>query len=201
MTGSDSADARQIRAVVDDWAIARDSGYWDRLRAAYHPDGRMVATWFEGTVDRFVTQCMAGWDKGSNSQHVLGGFTVDIAGDHAIAQTRVVLSARGLVENVECDITCTGRFYDFFERRAGGWAIARRQLTYEKDRLDPVDPAATLRLDPEILARFPVGYRHLAYLQTKTGLSVFTDLPGLRGPEVDALYSRGRAWLAGGAVP
>ncbi len=192
-------DRQAIHAVVDDWAISRDSGYWERLRAAYHPDGRMVATWFEGTVDQFVTQCMDGWKKGSSSQHTLGGFTVEIAGDRAIAQTRVVLSARGTVDGVECDITCTGRFYDFFERRAGVWAISRRQLTYEKDRLDPVDSAAQVRLDPAILARFPVGYRHLAYLQTKMGLKVFTDLPGLRGPEVEALYARGRAWLDGAA--
>jgi hypothetical protein len=64
-----------------------------------------------------------------------------------------------------------------------------------------VDRTAALRLDPEILARFPVGYRHLAYLQTRMGLSVFTDLPGLRGAEVAALYARGRAWLAGAATP
>lgn len=194
-------DQEAIRAVVDDWAISRDSGYWKRLRAAYHPDGRMLATWFEGTVDQFVQQCIVAWGKGSNSQHTLGGFSVEVADIHAIAQTRVVLSSRGPVEGVECDITCTGRFYDFFEKRDGYWAIARRQLIYERDRIDPVDPTAQVRLDPTILAGFPMGYRHLAYLQTKAGLKVFKDLPGLRGPEVDALYARGRAWLDGAATP
>ena len=70
-----------------------------------------------------------------------------------------------------------------------------RQPIYEKDRLDPVDPAAALKLDSEVLRRFPEGYRHLAYLQTQIGYEVKRDMPGLRGPEVEALYRRGRAWL------
>jgi hypothetical protein len=72
-----------------------------------------------------------------------------------------------------------------------------RRLFYEKDRLDPVDPAATLELDAELLARFPVGYRHLAYLQTKIGYKVKDDMPGLDGPQAEALYARGAAWLKG----
>ena len=99
------------------------------------------------------------------------------------------------------DVVCTGRFYDFFEKRAGRWAIVRRQPIYEKDRLDPVDPNARLELDPELLGRFPDGYRHLAYLQTKAGFDVKAGLPGLRGPEVEKLYDEGRAWLAGSPTP
>jgi hypothetical protein len=72
-----------------------------------------------------------------------------------------------------------------------------RQLIYEKDRADPVDPAARLELDPELLARFPDGYRHLAYVQTQIGYAVKDDMPGLTGPAVEALYARGAAWLAG----
>ena len=45
-----------------------------------------------------------------------------------------------------------------------------RQPIYEKDRLDPVDPATTLKLDPTLLTQFPEGYRHLAYVQTRIGL-------------------------------
>jgi hypothetical protein len=36
---------------------------------------------------------------------------------------------------------------------------------YEKDRLDPVDPAARVEFACQELERFPEGYRHLAYLQ------------------------------------
>jgi hypothetical protein len=101
------------------------------------------------------------------------------------------------VDGVVCDVVCTGRFYDLFERRAGRWGLVLRQPVYERDRLDPVDPAAALVLDPELLARFPEGYRHLAYLQTRIGYDVKADMPGLTGPEVEALYARGAEWLRG----
>ena len=51
-----------------------------------------------------------------------------------------------------------------------------------------------------ILGQFPEGYRHLAYLQSSLGFKVKRDMPGLRGPESDALYALGKKWLAGGAV-
>jgi hypothetical protein len=66
--------------------------------------------------------------------------------------------------------------------------------------MDPVDPAARLELDPALLGRFPEGYRHLAYLQTQIGYEVKADMPGLRGPEVQALYARGAGWLDGKPV-
>jgi len=99
------------------------------------------------------------------------------------------------------DVVCWGRFYDFFEKRDGRWAIVRRQPIYEKDRLDPVDPSAMLRLDRSVLDTFPEGYRHLGYLQHRNGFTVKMGLPGLRGPEVDKLYAEGKAWLAGSATP
>jgi len=51
-----------------------------------------------------------------------------------------------------------------------------------------------------VLTSFPEGYRHLAYLQHKIGYKVKTDMPGIEGPELDALYARGARWLSGGAL-
>jgi hypothetical protein len=112
----------------------------------------------------------------------------------------MTIMQRGLAHGVLCDVACTGRFYDFFDQRDGRWAIAVRQPIYEKDRIDPVDPTATLALDQSLLAAFPAGYQHLAYLQTQLGFTVKRDMPGLRGPEVERLYARGAAWLAGEPV-
>jgi hypothetical protein len=109
----------------------------------------------------------------------------------------MTISQRARAEGVLCDVVCTGRFYDFFEERAGRWAVVLRQPIYEKDRLDPVDPNETPKLDPQLLAQFPEGYRHLAYVQTQIGYKVKRDMPGLKGPEVERLYARGAAWLEG----
>jgi hypothetical protein len=72
-----------------------------------------------------------------------------------------------------------------------------RQPIYEMDRIDPVDPAQTPALDRKLLMSFPEGYRHLAYLQARIGYNVKPDMPGLDGPAVEALYTRGARWLKG----
>ncbi|HEY2521805.1 MAG TPA: nuclear transport factor 2 family protein [Streptosporangiaceae bacterium] len=195
------ADRLAIREVVETWAVARDSGDWDTFRGTWHDDGYMMATWFQGPADEFIAVSRDGWDHGVSILHFLGGSRVTVAGTRAIAQTKMTIMQRAVVHDVLCDVACIGRFYDFFEARDGRWAIVLRQPTYEKDRLDPVDPAAALTLDPELLSQFPVGYQHLGYLQAQLGFAVKPDMPGLRGPEVERLYASGRAWLDGAPAP
>jgi hypothetical protein len=104
---------------------------------------------------------------------------------------------RTTVDDVECDVVCTGRFYDFLKLHAGRWGIVLRQPIYEQDRLTPVSGGPGPRLDRSLLDQFPIGYRHLAYIQTQIGYDVKRDMPGLTGPEVEDLYRRGTEWLAG----
>ena len=80
------------------------------------------------------------------------------------------------------------------------WKIVLRQPIYEKDRLDPVDPTATVTLDCALLGQFPEGYRHLAYAQTRIGFTVKRDMPQLTGAAVERLYADGAQWLAGAAL-
>jgi len=195
-----AAEQRAIRDLVENWAVWRDARLWDRFRSVWHADGRMMATWFQGGFEDFIKVNDEGWARGVRILHFLGGSSIDVAGQRAIAQTKMTISQRAPVEGVICDVVCSGRFYDFFEKRDGRWGLVLRQPIYEKDRLDPVDPAAKLVLDRDLLARFPEGYRHLAYLQTKIGYQVKTDMPGIEGRELDALYACGARWLKGEAL-
>jgi hypothetical protein len=160
----------------------------------------MMATWCQADANGFVEASRQGWAKGVSILHFLGGSSIEVVGDRALAQTKMTISQRATVDGVIVDVVCTGRFYDFIERRQDRWGFVLRQPIYEKDRMDPVDPAARLSLDADLLAQFPQGYRHLAYLQTRIGYEVKKDMPGLRGPEVEALYARGKVWLAGAAA-
>jgi hypothetical protein len=191
-----------IREVIENWVVWRDAGDWERFATVWHDDGVMMATWFQGPAADFIRVSREGWERGVSILHFLGGTSIDLAGHRSIAQTKMTISQRATVEGVACDIVCTGRFYDFFERREGtGWRIALRQPIYEKDRMDPVTPGAVPALDAALLARFPSGYRHLAYAQTRIGYAVKRDMPGLTGPQVEALQELGRTWLRGAPLP
>ena len=190
-----------IVEVVHNWALWRDAGDWERFATVWHEDGWMTATWFQGPAREFIKVSKAGFEKGVSILHFLGGSTVEVNGSRAIAQTKMTINQRGTCEGHLVDVVCTGRFYDFFETRAGRWGIVRRQPIYEKDRMDPVDPSVRLTLDATLLGSLPEGYRHLGYLQTKLGFTVKRDLPQLKGEAVERLYRHGRAWLEGAASP
>jgi SnoaL-like protein len=193
----DFVDKQAIRELVENSLIWRDARMWDRLRTAWHPDGIMMATWFQGTIAEFIEANRVSYERGFRTLHFLGGLSIDVNGDRAISQAQTTVSQRDVLGSVLCDVICTTRFYDFLERRNGRWGLVLRQPIYERDRLDPVDPAVNLALDRKLLEQFPEGYRHLAYLQTQNGYNVKMDMPGPDGPEVETLYARGGAWLAG----
>lgn len=196
-----SGERDAIVEVVQNWALWRDAGDWERFATVWHEDGWMSATWFQGPAAKFIEVSKAGFERGVSILHFLGGSSVDLKGDRAIAQTKMTISQRGDVDRVTVDVVCTGRFFDFFEKREGKWAIVRRQPIYEKDRMDPLDPSASLKLDPDLLGSLPEGYRHLGYLQTKLGFTVKRGLPELKGEAVERLYRHGRSWLDGAASP
>jgi hypothetical protein len=199
-TTAEIENKRLIRELLENWVIWRDAGHWERFRTVWHDDAVMMATWFQGPAAEFIKVSQEGWKKGVSILHFLGGISIDLAGNRAVSQTKMTISQRGLVEGTMADVVCTGRFYDFLEKRGGRWGIVLRQPIYEKDNVVPVDPSARIVLDKALLERFPVGYRHLAYVQTQIGYTVKPDMPGLKGPEVEALYARGTTWLRGQAL-
>lgn len=191
------SDREDIRDLIENWVIWRDAGEWDRFRTVWAPEGRMMATWLQGTADEFIAASKAGWDRGVSILHFLGGSSVQVRGERAVAQTKMTIAQRDTVEGVLCDVVCTGRFYDFLIKRDECWLLVLRQPIYERDRIDPVRSGDVVSLDDELLERFPVGYRHLAYLQTRIGYAVKPDMPGISGAATEALYARGADWLAG----
>jgi SnoaL-like protein len=187
----------EIVALIQNWALWRDTGDWDRLRTTVHPDATMTATWFHGRFDDFIDAAQASWRERSTSHHALGGTTVELNRSRAIAQTRMTIRVRTRLDGIEIDVTCHGRFLDRVEKRSSAWRIARRSAIYEADRIDPVEPGTRLVLDRALLERFPEGYRHLAYVQTRAGATVNPELPTGLLESQRKMIKEARAWLAG----
>jgi hypothetical protein len=123
-----AADKAVIRELVENWVLWRDARLWDRFRTVWHADGRMMATWFQGSFEDFIKANDEGWARGVRILHFLGGSAIGVAGDRAIAQTKMTISQRAPVEGVVSDVVCTGRFYDSSKdaMAAGGWYCANR---------------------------------------------------------------------------
>lgn len=190
------ADELEIRQLIENWVLFRDSGDFERFAELWHPDGWMVATWFQASAADFTARAIRSFEQ-QKGLHVLGGTSVRTSPPRATAQTRMQILQRAMLNGVEVDVICYGRFFDFLETVQGAWKLRHRQPVYELDQIRPVDPNAKLDLDPERLAAFPEGYRHLAYVQSQMGFDVHANLPGARGPVVGALVSRGERWLDG----
>src|SRR5690348_11102518 len=124
---NDIADRLAIREIVENWALWRDARRWDRFRRLWHPDGRMWATWFQGSFEDFIAVIQQGYDTGARIHHMLGGSSVDIAGERAVAGTKLSIAQRAPVDGVPCDVTCWGRAYDYLEKREGRWGIVLRR--------------------------------------------------------------------------
>ena len=111
------ADRFAIRELVENWALWRDAGDWERFATVWHPtEGWMTATWFQGPAPEFIAASRQGFESGVSILHFLGGHTADVAGDRAIAQTKMTINQRGEIDRVAVDVVCTGRFYDFCAR-------------------------------------------------------------------------------------
>ncbi|WP_394833039.1 nuclear transport factor 2 family protein [Pendulispora rubella] len=199
---TDNVQAKQlIHEVITNWVFWRDCCDWQQFRSAWHDDAWMTASWFQGPATEFIEASRRGVANGIRILHTLGGTTVDVHGPRAIAKTKVTIHQRAEIDGVEVDVTCKARHLDFFERRAGRWAIVRRESIYDQDRLDPLDPAAKPELDRALLDRFPESYRHLAYVQTKLGGDVRADLPCRTDARVQQLEQKGRDWLMDADAP
>ena len=192
-----SIEESAIRSIIERWAVLRDGGMWQEFAEVWSADGHMSATWFDGSATDFIQASRAGYERGVNVTHFLGGTAIEIEGDHAVAQSKMSITQRVELHGVLVDVESTGRFYDMLRRDDGRWAIRDRRVIYENDRIVAVVPGAPLPLDETLLARFPEGYRHLGYAQTLGGLSVRLGLPGRSGPALESLLREGRTWLSG----
>jgi hypothetical protein len=193
----DLLDRAAITRVVNDWALFRDTWRWDQLRGLYTHDATMHTTWFAGLASEFVDRSIESATRGSRSQHFIGAASIEINGDRAIAETRMILMLRAAVEDVAVDVTCYGRFFDRLVRDGQNWRIKARIPVYEKDRIDSVEPGRAVPIDPVKLGMFAEGYRHVAYVQSLAGATLTPGLPTARSEAEARLLAEGAAWLAG----
>ncbi|OJJ67261.1 hypothetical protein ASPBRDRAFT_200415 [Aspergillus brasiliensis CBS 101740] len=216
-----------LRELAEGWPCYRDACEWENFRSIFHPDAHVYTTWTGLTHhDAFITASQAGMDKGAFIMHRVHGSTTDInpEGTRAVTKMKATITQRfsevecvsGGVCEVDAESDCRFIFFweklghEYGEELQGQWRARFVRHWYEKDKLVLVTPDRVPVIDHERLREYPVGYRHLAYLQEQTmGVKVLRDLPGHRrekatgsvnGEKHDLLYWQAKEWVEGGDV-
>lgn len=195
------ADRQEIQSILDNWAVFRDAGDWERFKTVWHAGATITTLWYQGPWEGYMEKSREGWGRGMSSVHYLCGCQIDMNGDRATSRTNMRIYGRGVLDGVDFDMEATAQFYDFHEKRDGRWGMAERCVIHIKDRIDPVEAGGRINLDTKLLAEQPAHYRHLAYFHAKMGRPVKRDMPGLAGLPAERLAQRGKAWLAGEKLP
>jgi hypothetical protein len=190
-------DRQAISELMHNWGFWRDQARWDELRTAFHAEGTINVTWFNGRFSDFVAASIEMRKRRTGSKHWIGGSLIRLEGDRALSETNVMIMGRSVVHEIEVDTVAYGRFFDFVERREGQWRILRREAIYEKDRVDPVAAGTVVPFDAKKLASFPPAYRHLAYSLSSQGFTVSPDLPTNDSASLARVQAEGAAWITG----
>jgi len=130
----------EIGEVIHRYCRGIDRMDWDLVRGCYHPDAVDDHGDFVGTIDEFIPYIQAGLPRFERTQHFIGNLMVELDGDTARAETYLVAyhRLRANATKPERDFVVGLRYVDDFARRAGEWRIARRVCAFEWSRIDPV---------------------------------------------------------------
>jgi hypothetical protein len=180
--------------------LARDTGRWEELAGCYVADSTVRVTWFTGTAVDFAAASRAQYESGKGQGiHIISPVWAKVKGDRALVESLGTILTRAEFDGVLVDVTTWTRFFSRARRERDGWLLVTFDGIYMKDRIDPVDPAGTLVLEPERLAAGRASYRHQAYMADFHGYPRNNELPGDdRRDLVAAFYDDAERWLAGG---
>ena len=129
----------EITDVVKRLARGTDRLDEELIASCYHPDGFDDHNVFRGdgaAFARWVVETLPHFDA---TMHFVGTPLIDVDGDRARADTYCV--AHHLTPT--SDMVLGLRYVDRFERRSGGWRIARRVCAFDWTYTIPIDPDRT----------------------------------------------------------
>ncbi|MCY3887181.1 MAG: nuclear transport factor 2 family protein [Chloroflexi bacterium] len=149
---------RQLQDLLDKQAIyevlVRYTRGVDRLDremilSCYHPDAFDDHGGYQGTAEGHIDWSFEVLAPFKLSNHRLGNLLIDIQGDTAYSECYVLPYLAGSdADGASTHQYFVLRFIDRFERRSGGpWLIAHRVLSFDWNRIDPVEVGRALTDD------------------------------------------------------
>jgi hypothetical protein len=202
-----AADRSEIIEVAMRSMVHRDRGDWDELIECFHPEARLVTSWFEGNAHEFIADSrsmMGGHDSGDSQKHFLGNQRVYLSGDRALCEYYLTLHQRRQIDGYLFDFQTWSSVLDMFEKRDGDWRVLSRWMIYEKDRMDPHkqgEVPASFFQDMD-LSPFPEALQYHCWRNARGSGQMPSDDIHIEGSErAKATRAAARLWLEGGPLP
>ena len=134
-------DRESIRDCLARLARGEDRREAETLKGCFWPDSSFDYGVYAGNFSEYLAWVVPGAAAITNTQHVLGQSTIELAGDTAKAETHVIsyhrvnMAAEGQPSD-ERDTVIGGRYLDHMEKRAtpngdSEWRIVQRVMLYD----------------------------------------------------------------------
>ncbi|MBC9226495.1 nuclear transport factor 2 family protein [Aeromicrobium sp. 636] len=119
-------DREAIRDVMHLYCRGVDRSDFDLIRQAYHEDAFDDHGNFEGDREAVVTKVSK--NDSTAMMHHIGNMSIELDGDAAWVETYFVAHESREIDAKTYNSARGGRYLDRFEKRAGRWAVAKRQV-------------------------------------------------------------------------
>lgn len=159
MTGT-LEDREAIRGIIAAYAHAIDRRRWDMMAKLFHEDAEFAFGTVAGDWRGFVEQARSIIDPCVATQHQLGQTLITFE-DAATAHCETYMTAMHIVppgypatsvfpdKGVNYSAVIAGRYVDRFEKRDGGWRLAKRTGLYDWREFREIGEADLSALPPE----------------------------------------------------
>lgn len=190
-------DYTEILHILQSWGLLRDTRRFEELRTLFAPEAAMHTSSWGGLAEDFIDRAVSEKGGAGKSQHIFGGGHIEIVGDRALADSRMLVISRRRMREADLDLTGRIRLLDKFVRTSEGWRLLERFPLYEQSRIDFVDTGHVLPIDLGPFADHPEGLRHVAFVQAASGRPIPEATLAMHGEGFAAFEAARRKWLAG----
>lgn len=140
LTLQELLDQAEIRNVHLRYCRGVDRMDWDLIRSCYHPDAIDDHGPYVGDVEGFIAWAQEILPQFDSTTHFTGNQLVRVEGDAAWAEHcgQAFHRRPATDQGPPVDLVANVRYLDRMEKRDGEWRIARRLVTVDSDRSDPI---------------------------------------------------------------
>jgi hypothetical protein len=133
-------DKQEIHEVLMRYCRGIDRCDAELLHSVYHSDATDDHGLFKGQAVDFIPWALNALVRDQGTSHYIANELIEVDGDVAHCESYFFgIHRRQEKGGTTAELVFAGRYADRFERRAGVWKIAHRQVIFDRSRIDKIE--------------------------------------------------------------